>query len=145
MSKFSLVERLRAVWRGFSGGRVGHRFRDRYHRRRRDGERSGLSTALALTGGLALMLAGLVMVIMPGPGWITLFLGLGLVAGESLPTARLMDRAEVRGRKLLRRAAKLWRGFWKGSPGAAWSVAASLALTCAVALGYGGYLLASAY
>lgn len=89
------------------------------------------------------MLTGLVMLITPGPGWVTLFLGLGLVAGESLPTARLMDRAEVRGRKLLRRAAKFWRGFWKGSPGAAWSVAVSVALTCAVVLGYGGYLLAS--
>lgn len=94
-----------------------------------------------LSGGLALMLAGLVMLVVPGPGWLTLFLGLGLVAGESLPTARLMDRAEVRGRKVLRRATR----FWRGSPGAAWSVAGSLALVCALVLGYGGYLLASAY
>lgn len=138
MRHLSLIERSRAGWRGFSGGRVGHRFRDRYHRRRRSGERSRLSTALMLSGGLALMLAGVVMLITPGPGWISLFLGLGLVAGESLPTARLMDRAEIRARKALRRAAKLWRG----SPGTAWSVAGSLALTCAAALGYGGYLLA---
>jgi Flp pilus assembly protein TadB len=138
MRRISLIERSRAGWRGFSGGRVGHRFRDRYHRRRSSGERSRLSTALMLSGGLALMLAGVVMLITPGPGWISLFLGLGLVAGESLPTARLMDRAEIRGRKALRRAAKLWRG----SPGTAWSVTGSLALTCAVALGYGGYLLA---
>lgn len=81
------------------------------------------------------------MLITPGPGWISLFLGLGLVAGESLPTARLMDRAEIRGRKVLRRVPRLWRGVWNDSPGAAWSVAGSLALTCALALGYGGYLL----
>lgn len=141
MSEFPLFRRLRTSWRGFSGGRVGHRFRDRYHRRRRSGERSRLSTFAALAGGLALMAAGLVMLITPGPGWVSLFLGLGLVAGESLPTARLLDRAEVRSRKLLRRSAK----FRRSSPGAAWSVAGSLALICAAALGYGGYLLASAY
>lgn len=145
MKRFSLIARLKAGWRSVSGGRVGHRFRDRYHRRRRSGERSRASSFVAFAGGLALMFAGLVMLITPGPGWISLFLGLGLVAGESLPTARLMDRAEVRGRKAVRRAAKLWRGLWKNSPGTAWSVAGALAITCAATVGYGGYLLTSTY
>lgn len=130
------MKRFRSSWHGFSEGRTGRRFRDRYHRRRRSGQKTRLSTILALGGGIALMLAGLLMLVIPGPGWITLFLGLGLVSGEFLPAARLMDRGEVKARKLLRKTIKLWRRF----PAAAWSVTASVALTVALALGYGGYV-----
>ena len=131
-----MIKRFRRSWHGFSDGRTGRRFRDRYHRRRRSGKKTRLTTILALTGGLALMLAGLVMVVAPGPGWITFFLGLGVVSGEFLPAARLMDRGEVKARKLIRKAAKLWRR----SPAAAWSVTASVALTFVLLLGYGGYV-----
>lgn len=131
-----MIKRFRGSWHGFSEGRTGRRFRDRYHRRRRSGNKTRLSTILALGGGVALMLAGLVMVVAPGPGWITFFLGLGVVSGEFLPAARLMDRGEVKARKLIRKAARLWRRF----PAAAWSVTASVALTFALILGYGGYI-----
>lgn len=118
---------------------MGRRFRDRYHRRRESGQRTPLSMALTLAGGFALMLAGLVMVVAPGPGWATFFLGLGVVAGEFLPAARLMDRGEIRVRKLLRWTVRLWRR----SPAEAWSLGASLALTCLLLLGFGSYLFLS--
>lgn len=130
------MQRLRRSWHGFSEGRTGRRFRDRYHRRRRSGQKTRVSSILALGGGVALMFAGLIMLVVPGPGWLTFFLGLGLVSGEFLPAARLMDRGEVKARKLIRKIVKLWRR----SPAAAWSVAASVALAFVLLIGYGGYV-----
>ena len=55
------------------------------------------------------MVGGLIAVPGPGPGWLVILLGLGMVAGESLFFARLFDRAEVTLRVLIRRAIGLWR------------------------------------
>lgn len=55
------------------------------------------------------MAGGLIAVPGPGPGWLIILLGLGMVAGESLFFARLFDGAEVKLRGLVRRAIGLWR------------------------------------
>ena len=50
--------------------------------------------------GFTLLLVGAVMLITPGPGWLTIFLGLGLLAAEFVWARRLMDRIKREGGRL---------------------------------------------
>lgn len=45
--------------------------------------------------------------VIPGPGLLVLFFGLGIIASEILLTARFMGWAEVRARNLIRRVRNL--------------------------------------
>lgn len=45
-----------------------------------------------IVGGFTLLLIGVVMLVTPGPGWIVILLGLGLLAAEFVWARRLMDR-----------------------------------------------------
>ena len=45
-----------------------------------------------IAGGFTLLLIGVVMLVTPGPGWVVIFLGLGLLAAEFVWARRLMDR-----------------------------------------------------
>jgi hypothetical protein len=56
-----------------------------------------------MAGGILLCVAGLVMLVAPGPGILILLIGGGLMAQESAAVARVLDRAEVRIRRRLRR------------------------------------------
>lgn len=47
--------------------------------------------------GFTLLLVGAVMLVTPGPGWLTIFLGLGLLAAEFVWARRLMDRIKREG------------------------------------------------
>jgi uncharacterized protein (TIGR02611 family) len=48
--------------------------------------------AFRIVFGFTLLLVGIVMVVTPGPGWVVIFLGLGLLAAEFVWARRLMDR-----------------------------------------------------
>jgi len=50
--------------------------------------------------GFTLLLAGLVMVFTPGPGWLVILLGLGLLAAEFVWARRLMDRIKREGGRI---------------------------------------------
>jgi uncharacterized protein (TIGR02611 family) len=50
--------------------------------------------------GFTLLLAGGVMLVTPGPGWLVIFLGLGLLAAEFVWARRLMDRIKREGGRL---------------------------------------------
>jgi hypothetical protein len=65
----------------------------------------------------------------------TCFVGLGIVAGEVSHVARLLDRAEVKLREMLRRAKGVWG---KSAPAVRVSVAVTISL-CLVASVYGAY------
>jgi uncharacterized protein (TIGR02611 family) len=45
-----------------------------------------------IVGGFTLLLIGLVMIFTPGPGWLVILLGLGLLAAEFVWARRLMER-----------------------------------------------------
>jgi uncharacterized protein (TIGR02611 family) len=45
-----------------------------------------------IVGGFTLLLIGIVMLVTPGPGWLVILLGLGLLAAEFVWAKRLMDR-----------------------------------------------------
>lgn len=88
------------------------RFEERYRRRRQQsGGRFDLTKLLNVGGGILILLTGLVLVPAPGPGWLVVFFGLGLLGSEFLAVARFLDRSEVQLRKGSRRARTLWRAL----------------------------------
>lgn len=83
------------------------------------------------------MLGGIVAVPGPGPGWVIIFLGLGMIVGEFRPAARFLDWVEVRARRLAR-----WsKDAWTNSPIVVRVSVALITLICAAAFGYGAYYL----
>lgn len=97
-----MIERVKTGWRIFAGGRPGLRFRERYRLRRSRGHRGLHPVRLAnFAGGAALIAVSAAFGWLPVLGWGTAVLGLGMIAGEFYPAARLMDRMESRARVLL--------------------------------------------
>ncbi len=56
--------------------------------------------AFRIVAGFTLLLAGAVMIITPGPGWLVIFLGLSLLAAEFIWARRLMDRMKREGERV---------------------------------------------
>jgi uncharacterized protein (TIGR02611 family) len=53
-----------------------------------------------VVAGFTLLLIGGVMLVTPGPGWLVILLGLGLLAAEFVWARRLMDRIKHEGGRL---------------------------------------------
>jgi uncharacterized protein (TIGR02611 family) len=53
-----------------------------------------------IVGGFTLLLIGVVMLVTPGPGWLAILLGLGLLAAEFVWARRLMDRIKREGERM---------------------------------------------
>jgi uncharacterized protein (TIGR02611 family) len=62
-----------------------------------------LRRGLVLVAGLAVLLAGVAMLVLPGPGVLVMFAGLSLLATEFTWAARLLRWAKTRGTQLARR------------------------------------------
>jgi uncharacterized protein (TIGR02611 family) len=62
---------------------------------------------LRIVVGFTLLLAGIVMIVTPGPGWLVILLGLGLLAAEFVWARRLMERIKREGDRV--REAVTWR------------------------------------
>jgi uncharacterized protein (TIGR02611 family) len=58
-----------------------------------------------IIAGFTLLLAGVIMLVTPGPGLLVIFLGLGLLAAEFVWARRLMDRIKREGGRLADRFA----------------------------------------
>ena len=56
--------------------------------------------ALRILGGFALLILGVVLLVAPGPGWLVIFLGLGLLAVDFVWARRLLDRLKQQGVRL---------------------------------------------
>jgi hypothetical protein len=98
-----MLDHLRENWRHLKHGEPGQRFKDRYYlSQRRNRSRITFWRVFNIGAGSGIALGGLLMVIAPGPGWLAIFLGLGMLSGELLPVARILDRIEVQLRKLVR-------------------------------------------
>ncbi len=130
-----MIEQAKENWRRFKQSKPGHRFQDHHHRYQRSyRSKSYLRGLFSVVWGLLVVVVGIIAVPGPGPGWLIILLGLGVIAGESLSFARSIDRVEVR----LRQLARLVAGIWAASP-APVKVLAIMAF--AIALGYGMYHL----
>ncbi len=133
-----MIGRMKGSWQQFRQGKPGHRFQDRYRRNQQSsGGKFSFRKIVNIVGGSAIALAGVFLLAAPGPGWLTLVVGLGMVSGELSPVARALDWAEVNLRWLARKAGELW----KASPPIVRILIVVAILICVAALGYGTYYL----
>lgn len=56
--------------------------------------------AFRIVSGFTLLVVGAIMIITPGPGWLTIFLGLSLLAAEFVWARRLMNRIKREGGRI---------------------------------------------
>jgi hypothetical protein len=131
-----MLDHLKEDWRHLKHGEPGQRFKDRYYlSQRRNRSRITFWRVFNIGAGSGIALGGLLMVIAPGPGWLAIFLGLGMLSGELLPVARILDRIEVRLRKLIR-----WlREAWNNTPVVGKALILLAILTVVAASVYGAY------
>jgi hypothetical protein len=133
-----VIDRFRQHWQDFKASKPGYRFQDRYRRHRQSGHgRFGFRRILNIVVGSVLAIVSAFFGWAPGPGLITFFIGLGLIAGELLFVARFLDWAEVRVRKLAHPVIDVWK---RSSP-VVKALMVLAVLACAAALGYGAYYL----
>ncbi len=132
-----MIERTKGGWRRFEASKPGHRFQERY-RRQQESEHGWRDPRklFYVVGGLIITVGSLLFGVLPGPGTLTFFVGLGMIAGEFRPVARLMDRAEVGVRKLARWIGGIWRSSALGK-----GLVVAVAAICAAAVLYVAYLL----
>ncbi len=129
-------EKVKESSQRFKESKPGHRFRDRYHHCQQGSSAKFNPRAIfSIVGGILVVVGGVIAVPGPGPGWLIIFLGLGMVAGESLLVARFLDWVEVKVRSLARRA----KGIWTSSPAVAKILISLTILLCVAALGYRAY------
>jgi hypothetical protein len=131
-----MIGRAKRSWRLFTSSKPGDRFQVRYyyHRQSRHG-RSSLSRIFNIVVGSALVIFSVFFGWAPGPGILTLVIGLSMLGSEFLVVARFLDWAEVRLRKL----AKWARNVWKSAPPAGKALIVLAIVACVAALGYGVY------
>jgi uncharacterized protein (TIGR02611 family) len=55
---------------------------------------------LKILFGFTLLVVGIVMIVTPGPGWLTIMLALGVLAAEFVWARRLLDRMKEQGLRL---------------------------------------------
>jgi len=94
----AFIQSLKNNWRELADGSPGKRFQTRYEKNQRDG-RSGGRTLKPVAATL-LIAAGIVLLVVPGPGSVLIVLGTALLAEDSSSVARRLDWAETRIRRL---------------------------------------------
>jgi len=105
-----MFESAKKSWQAFKASEPGHRFQDRYWRRKKESRGSfQWSKAIYIMGGLLLTAVGLFLMPAPGPGGVVVIAGLALLGSEFLVLARLMDWAEPKVRAVATRVADIWR------------------------------------
>ncbi len=72
--------------------------------------RTGYKVVVTLVGG-SIVLTGIALLVLPGPGWLLIFLGLGILGTEFPAVRRLTDRM----RALVLRVWHWWRARRSGS------------------------------
>lgn len=93
---------LKSLWKKFRADSPGKRFENLYRRRRN--EETGRFSAERIVNagaGIALIVVGLILIPAPGPGWLIVAVGCGLIGSEFLFAARLLDSAEMKIRSWL--------------------------------------------
>jgi hypothetical protein len=105
-----MVGTFKAHWQNFQDGTPGQRFRDRYRaNKNRRGRFRLVGRLVRLLLALAATAVGVVLMFIPGPAVVFFFIAGTLLASDSLAIAKLLDRVEVRVRKICTWAMRHWR------------------------------------
>ena len=96
----------------------------------------GVGRILNLSLGILIVAVSAVGGLLPGPGWGTAIIGFALIAGEFLPAARLLDRAELELRNFWQFVRDIWGHSWAGR-----ALVITVTILILATLGYGVYAL----
>lgn len=131
-----MVSTLKRQWRELRKGSPGHRFRAQYERNQRArAGKSFLRRWATLFVTVVLLLVGVVLLFIPGPGIPFLIVGAGLLAEQFRPAASVLDWSEIKLRKITR----LGLSKWRQAPIAAKGTAAFLLVIAIAGVGYGAF------
>jgi hypothetical protein len=89
-----------------------------------------------LTLGILIVPVSAVGGLLPGPGWGTAIIGFALIAGEFLPAARVLDRAELELCNFWQFVRDIWGYSWAGK-----ALVITVTILILATLGYGVYAL----
>jgi hypothetical protein len=127
-------KRAEKLWKVFQEAPPGQRFQRLHDAEKETGGWRGIALALL---GVGLILAGIVLLFMPGPGILLIAFGAALVAQRFLWLAKRLDALEVVLHKLARKVLRFWRA---ASPTVRALVVVVVAAVSAAAV-YGLYVL----
>lgn len=101
--KQDIKRRFSRKWDKIKNIPPGKRFQERYYyRKKKRKNRSQLEKIFLIVLGVAIIFVGMFLWFVPGPGWLTIFVGAAIIAGESLVVARFLDWVEIRLRKIFK-------------------------------------------
>ena len=107
MASQAITSRALHEWRRFRDDAPGRRFRNYHTRLHEHGSRT--LRVLGILCGVVLVAAGIAMCFLPGPGLITILLGLAMFGGESRRMARWLDHREPPMRRKAKAAGRWWK------------------------------------
>jgi len=127
---------LKRSWRELKKGRPGHRFQERAERsKRKRSSHSGIKRFLKLVVALLLVVGGMILCVIPGPGLPLLIIGAALLAERSRTIARGLDWIEVKARRVI-----AWgKAWWRHATGTGKFAAVLIGAVAVVGGGYGAY------
>jgi tellurite resistance protein TerC len=64
---------------------------------------TGIARALRIVGGFTLLVIGIALLVLPGPGWLIIAAGLALLAAEFAWARWALDKLKAGGRKIASR------------------------------------------
>ncbi len=131
-----MIDQAKRAWQEFRRSQPGDRFQERYKRRQQT-TRGAFDprNLLYLGGGVAIIIVGVLLAPIPGPGGIIGFVGLAMIGSIFLPVARALDWGELRARGIVRWAGDVWQVLPLGMK----VVIGLLAAIIVVTAGYGVY------
>jgi hypothetical protein len=128
-----MLNELKPSWGVFEKAPAGKRFEALYEARKKSG---GTSRLVFTVIGVLLLVGGVVLLFIPGPGLLLIAFGGALIAQQSLWLAKVLDRLEL----LLRKLARKFQSFWKRASTPIRSAVVAGATICAAGVGYLAYL-----
>jgi hypothetical protein len=98
------VQSLKNNWRELADDEPGKRFQHRYEQKQREGRSA--AHLFKMVAAVILIAAGVVLLVIPGPGSVLIVLGGAMLAEGSMSVARALDWTEMRIRRLLLKAGR---------------------------------------
>ncbi len=102
----SVMTSMKREWKAFKHDAPGTRFVKQHDRLQQRGTAAKCGLAIA---GTVLLLGGIALLFVPGPGLLVIVFGLALLAGLSQRLARTLDRAEPPLRQRAKQARRGWQ------------------------------------